>query len=161
MEELNYPLAFAPMSIRYPDKEGYMMHIGYIPNMCYVVSLDREYNSDGTYISRYKVVFIDKIVDLENKKIETNIPKYEGRDFRKYCCNCDYTDDIAFDYDDALKICEIKNRNLYTIKTFTPDEKIQYLNKLKEHKKLLTKSHSSSCNYKTLFYKMKRRDAKL
>lgn len=87
IEGLNYPLAYAPISIDYTDENGNMIHIGYIPNLCYVVGSKRNYNSDGTCKSKYEVVFVDKIVDFENKIIETSIPKYEERHFGKYCCN--------------------------------------------------------------------------
>lgn len=161
MKNLNYPIAYAPMSIRYPDEEGYMIHIGYIPNLCYIVGLEREYYSDGTYKSRYKIVFVDKIIDFENKKIESIIPNYEGKDFRKYCCNFEYMDDITFDYKEAVKICETKNTYLYSARPFTFEEKMKYLNKLDEHKNLLIEKHNNNYDYKKLYYKMKNGDAKI
>ena len=155
MEELNYPIAYAPMSIDYPDEDGNMIHIGYVPNMCYVVELKRIYNSDGTYKNRYQVVFVDKIVNLENKKIETDIPKYEIRYYDKCYVNAEYVDDIAFDYDDIKDVCIRKNENLYSIKTFTDDEQMRYLIKLNQHEELLRKTHSNKHNYGTLCYKLK------
>ena len=161
MEELNYPIAYAPMSIEYPDEDEVKIHIGYIPNMCYVVGLKRIYNSDGTFKSRYQVVFVDKIVDLENKKIETDIPKYEVRYYDKCYVNADYVDDIAFDYYDIKNICKGKNQNLYETKNFTIEEKLEYAKKLNEYEELLLETHSNSYDYKILYYKMKRRDAKI
>ncbi len=150
MEVVNYPIAYAPMSIDYPDEYGNMIHIGYIPNMCYVVELKRIYNSDGTYKNRYQVVFVDKIIDFENKKIENNIPKYEIRYYDKCYVNADYVDDIAFDYSNMEKICRRQSLLMYRTKHFNLGYSMKCFDYLEDCKNMLNELHSKNSAYKTL-----------
>ena len=116
IKNINYPIKYAVQPIHQISETldlDDILFVGYIVTKCFVVKELTSFLKDGTYIKEYNVVYPFKGMNAFKLGKKIRIPNVTVNYLNEVVCtNSDHVDMLFETYEDAKKICDLKNSKL-------------------------------------------------